>query len=92
MAGIVGSPDFDSYLYSEKLPFLNSSIHHDLYFMHSLDWMLVEMRYCLFMICHKIQAFKICDGRELAGHRLSHLAETGIQNLSLRALLMEMRL
>jgi len=68
MAGIVGSPDFDSYLYSQILPFLNSSFHHDLYFMHSWDWTLAEIRYCLFMICHELHAFKICGGRELAGH------------------------
>jgi hypothetical protein len=36
MAGIVGSPDFDSYLYSQKLPVLNSSFHHDLYVPHAL--------------------------------------------------------
>jgi len=83
MAGIVGSPDFDSYLYSQKLPFLNSSFNHDLYFMHSGDWTLAEIRYCLFMICHKLQAFKICSGRELACHRLSSWAGTGIQILSL---------
>jgi len=36
MAGIVGSPDFNSYLYIQKLPVLNSSIHHDLYGLHAL--------------------------------------------------------
>jgi uncharacterized short protein YbdD (DUF466 family) len=35
IAGIVGLPDFDSYLYSQELPVPNSSFHHDLYFMHS---------------------------------------------------------
>jgi len=89
LAGIVGSSDFDSYLYSQKLPFLNSSFHHDLYFMHSWDWTLVEIRYCMFIICDKLQAFKICGERKLAGHWLSHRAETGIQILSLRGLLME---
>ena len=89
MAGIVGSPDFDSYLYSQKLPFLNSSFHHDLYFMHCWDGTLAEIRYCLAMICHELQAFKICSGRDLAGHQLSRWAETGIQLLSLRVLLVE---
>jgi hypothetical protein len=51
--------------------------------------MLAEIRYWLFMICHELQAFEICGGRELAGHRLSRPAETAIQILSLRALLME---
>jgi len=71
MAGIVGSSNFDSYLCSQKLPFLNLSFHHDLFFMHSWDWTLAEIRYRLFMICDELQAFKICGGRELAGHRLS---------------------
>jgi len=66
MAGIVGSPDFDSYLHSQKLPSLNSSFHHDLYFMYSWDWTLAEIRYCLCIICHQLQAFKICGGQELA--------------------------
>jgi len=89
MAGIVGSTDFDSYLYSQKLPYLNSSFHHDLYFMHSWDWMLAEIRYGLFMIYDELQAFKICGGWELAGYRLNVWAETGIQMLSLGALFME---
>jgi len=89
MAGIAGSPYFDNYLYSQKLPFLNSSFRHDLFFMHSWDWTLAEIRYRLFMICHELQAFKICGGRELAGHQLSRRAETAIQILSLQALLME---
>ena len=38
MSAIAGSPYFDSYLYSQKLPFLNSSFRHDLFFMHSWDW------------------------------------------------------
>ena len=59
MAGIVGLPDYDSYLYTQKLPVLNSSFHHDLYFMHSWDWMLAEIRYCLFMICLELQALRI---------------------------------
>ena len=89
MAGIVGSPDFDSYMCSQKLAFLNSSFDHDLFFMHTWDWTLAEIRYRLFMICDELQAFMICSGQELAGHRLSLLAETGIQILSLRALLMK---
>jgi hypothetical protein len=89
MAGIAGSPYFDNYLYSQKLPFLNSSFRHDLFIMHSWDWTLAEIRYPLFMICHELQAFKIRGGQELAGHRLSRRAETAIQILSLRALLME---
>jgi len=89
MAGIVGSPYFDKYLYSQKLPFLNLSFHHNLFFMNSCDWTLAEIRYRLFIICHNLQAFKICGGRELAGHRLSRCIETGIQILSLQALLME---
>jgi len=76
-------------LYSQKLPFLNSSFHHDLYIMHSWDWTLAEIRYCLFMICQELQALKICGGWELAGNRFSCRAETGIQILSPRALLME---
>ena len=51
--------------------------------------MLVEIRYGLFMICHEDQAFEIPGGRELAGHQLGRRAETGIQILSLRELLME---
>jgi hypothetical protein len=66
MAGIAGLPDFESYLYSQKLPDLNSNFHDDLYFMHSWDWTLAEIRYCLFMICHGPQKFKKCGGRELA--------------------------
>jgi hypothetical protein len=41
------------------------------------------------MICHKLQAFKIRGGRELADHQLSRRAETAIQILFLQALLME---
>jgi len=89
MAGIAGSPYFDIYLYSQKLSFLNSSFRHDLFIMHSWDWTLAEIRYPQFMICHKLQAFKVGGGRELAGHRLSRRAETAIQILSLRALLIE---
>ena len=65
MAGIVGSPYIDSYLYSQNLPFLNSSFHHDLFLMSSWDWKLVEIRYRLLIICHELQAFEICRGREL---------------------------
>jgi len=59
MSAIAGLPYIDSYLYSQKLPFLYSSIHHDLFFMHSWDWTLAEIRYRLFMICHDLQALKI---------------------------------
>jgi len=55
----------------------------------SAEGALAEIRYRLFMICHKLQAFKICGARELAGHRLSRWAETAIRILSLRAVLME---
>jgi hypothetical protein len=89
MAGIAASPYVDNYLYSQKLRFLNSSFRHDLFIMHSWDWTLAEIRYPLFMICHELQALKIRGGWELAGHRLSRQAETAIQILSLRALLME---
>ena len=89
MAAIAGSPCFDSYLYSQKLPFLNSSFRHDLFFMHTKDGMLAEIIYRRFMICHKLQGLKICGRRELASHQLSRCAETTIQILSLRALLME---
>ena len=41
------------------------------------------------MICHELQAFKVCTGQVLTGHRSSRLAETSIQILSLRALLIE---
>ena len=68
MSAIAGLPYFDSYLYSQKLPFHYSSYHHDLFFMHSWDWTLVEIRYRQFMIGHERQAFKIHGGRELAGH------------------------
>jgi len=57
--------------------------------MHSWDRTLAEIRYPLFMMCHKLQAFKIRGGRELAGLQLSRRAETAIQILSLRALMME---
>jgi len=40
MAGIAGSPDFDSYLYSQKLRCPNWSFHHDLILIHSWDWTL----------------------------------------------------
>jgi len=71
MAEIAGSPYFDSCLYSQKLPFLYSSFHHDLFFMHTSDWTLAENRYGLFMICHELQVFKMSGGRELAGHKSS---------------------
>ena len=83
MAAIAGSPYFDSYLYSQKLRFLYSSFHYDLFFMHTWDRTLAEIRYRLFMICYELQALNICGGRELAGHRWSCRAETGIQIVSL---------
>jgi len=72
MAVIAGLPYFDSDLYYQTLPILYSSFHHDLFFMHTCDWMLVEIRYRMFKMCHKLQAFKIRSGQELAGHRSSH--------------------
>jgi len=72
MAEIAGSPYFDSYLYSQKLPFLYSSVLYDLIFMHTWDWTLAEIRYHLLMICHELQAFKICGGPQLASHWVSH--------------------
>jgi len=59
MAAISGFPYFDRYLYSQKQPFLYSSFHHDVFFMQTWDSTFAEIRYCLFMICHKLQAFKI---------------------------------
>jgi hypothetical protein len=35
MSANVGLPDFDSYLYSEQLPFLYSRFHHDIFFIHT---------------------------------------------------------
>jgi len=68
ITGIVGSPYFDNYLYSQKLPFLNTSFYHNAFLIHSWDWMLPEINCHLFMISHKLQVFKM-DGRwELAGH------------------------
>jgi len=89
MSAIAGSPYLDSYWYSQKQPFLYSSFHHDMFFMHTWDWMLAHLRYCLFMICHNLQVFKRGGGWEIASHRSSRWAETGIQIPSLRALLME---
>jgi len=71
MAWIVGLHYFDNYLYSQKPPFLNLSFHHDVVFMHSWDWTLAEITFHLFTIRFELQGFKICGGRELAGHRLS---------------------
>jgi len=59
MSAIAGLPYFDSYLYSQNLPFLNSSVLHNLFFMHSWVWTLAEIRYRLFMICHELQASKL---------------------------------
>jgi len=71
MAAIAGLPYFDSYLYSHKLPYLYFSFHYDLFFMHTWDWTLAEIRYHLVMICHKLQAHKILGRWELAGHQSS---------------------
>jgi len=83
MAGIAGSPYFDSYLYSQKLRCPNSSFHHDLIFMHSWDWTLEEIRYRLFMICHELHA-GACQSPLEPLSRDWHS-----DSLSLRALLME---
>jgi len=56
LARHAGSPYFDSYLYSQKLPFLNAGFNHDWLFMHTLDWMLAEIRYHLFMMIHELEA------------------------------------
>jgi len=72
LAVIAGLPYFDSYLDSEKLPFLYSNVHHDLFFMHTWDWTSAEIRYCLSMICHEVQAPEIHGGWDLSSHRLSH--------------------
>jgi hypothetical protein len=71
MAEIVGSPYIDNDFYSQKQPFLNSSFHHDLFFMYSWHWMLAELRYCLFMVGQELQAFRICGRQQLAGQLLS---------------------
>jgi len=68
IAGIAGSPYFDNYLYSQKLPFLNLSFRHDVFFMHSGDWTLVAIRYRLIMICHELHKFKLCVWWELASY------------------------
>jgi hypothetical protein len=65
MSVIAGLPYFDNYLYSQKLPFLYSSIHHDMFFMPTGDWTLVKIRCRLFMSCHDLPALKIRGGREL---------------------------
>jgi len=78
MATIAGSPCFDSYLYSQKLPFLNLSFRHYLFFMHNWDWTSADIGYRLFAICPKLPALMIPGGWELARHRLSSGAETGI--------------
>ena len=86
---IAGSPYFDSYMYSQKLPFLCSSFHHDVFFMHSWDWTLAEIRYRLFIIYHELHTFRIWGWKELAGQRLRCWAEISIKILCLRALLMK---
>jgi hypothetical protein len=58
MSAMACSPYFDSYLYSQKLAFFYLSFYHDLFFMHCRDWTLAEIRNCLFMICHELQALK----------------------------------
>jgi hypothetical protein len=60
--------------------------------MHSWDWTLAEIRYPQYMICHKLQGFKICSGQGLAYQRLRHCAQSGIQVLSLQAYLLEINL
>jgi hypothetical protein len=89
MAVIAGSPHFENYLYSQKLPSLNLSFHHDLDFIYSWNWTLAKIRYRLFMICHELLAFKTCGTQELSGSWLSRLAETAIQILSLQAVFLD---
>jgi hypothetical protein len=72
MAAIVGSPNFDSNLYSQKRLFHYSSVYHDLFIMHTLDSTFAEIRYRLLMICVKLHAIKIRGGWQLAGHQSSH--------------------
>jgi hypothetical protein len=68
MAGIVGLSYFDSDWYSQKQSCHNTSFHYDLVFLHYWDWILTDIGYHLFMIGHELQAFKICNEQELAGH------------------------
>jgi len=89
MAGIAGSPCFESYLYCQTLPFLNSSFHQDSFIMQSWDSMLAEMRYHLFRIYHKLQAFNISGEWKVADHRFNRCTKTAIQIVSFWALLME---
>ena len=79
MAGIAGSPDLDSYWYSQKVPFLNWSFHHDVNFRNSADRTLPEIRYHIFMIWHEHLAFKICGGRDLASNQLICWAQIPIR-------------
>jgi hypothetical protein len=37
LAGTIGLPYFDIYLYSQKVSYLNSSFHHDLIFICSVS-------------------------------------------------------
>jgi hypothetical protein len=57
--------------------------------MYTWDVTLAEIRYPLVMISHELQEFKLGAGLEVACHQWSPSAETGIQILSLRALVME---
>jgi hypothetical protein len=59
LSAIAGSHYFHSDLYSQKLPFHYSSYHHDLFFMHTWDWTLAEIRHPLFVMYHEHLAFKI---------------------------------
>ena len=56
MAGIAGSPYFDSYLYSQKLRCLDSSVHRDWFYMQAWDWTLEEIRCRMVTICNELQA------------------------------------
>jgi hypothetical protein len=89
MHEIVGSPYIDNYLYSKRLAVINWSFHLDLFVIHSWDWTLAANRFCLIMISHELQAFKIYTGWECPGSRLSRRAETGVQILSIQPLFME---
>jgi len=68
MASIAGSSYIDSNWYSQKLPFLYFSFHHDLFSMHTWHLMWAEFRYRLFMIHYELQVFNIRGGPELASH------------------------
>jgi hypothetical protein len=57
--------------------------------MYTWDVTLAKIRYSLVMISHELQEFKLGAGLEVACHHWSPSAETAIQILSLRALVME---